>query len=110
MLQSLRLYGMKSKGSYVAKKPSLADMAARKPAPAAVPPAEVSAPSPAPTAAGTVDRRKAIMVRVAPEGWRELRDLAAHLTLDRGEPVTMQSLILDQINGLLREHGRPPVA
>lgn len=50
------------------------------------------------------------MVRVAPEGWRELRDLAAHLTLDRGEPVTMQSLILDQINGLLREHGRPPVA
>jgi hypothetical protein len=27
------------------------------------------------------------MVRVAPEGWRELRDLAAHLTLDRGAAV-----------------------
>lgn len=50
------------------------------------------------------------MVRVRPEGWKALRDLAATLTIDTGKPVTMQSLILEQINGLLREHGRPPVA
>lgn len=110
MLQSSRPYGSKLKGCYVAKKPSLADMAARKPATVPAPSAEVPAPSAAPRPAGTVDRRKAIMVRVAPEGWRELRDLAAHLTLDRGEPVTMQSLILDQINTLLRANNRPPVA
>jgi UDP:flavonoid glycosyltransferase YjiC (YdhE family) len=90
------------------KKPSLADMAAKKPAPVVPLPAEVPAPAAAEPAA--VDRRKAVMVRIAPEGWRELRDLAASLTIETGKPVTMQSLILDQINGLLREHGRPQVA
>lgn len=91
------------------KKPSLADMAAKKPTPAAPLPAEVPA-SIAAAEPAVVDRRKSIMVRVRPEGWKALRDLAATLTIESGKPVTMQSLILDQINDLLRENGRPPVA
>lgn len=92
------------------KKPTLADMAAKKPAPAAPLPAEASAPTQAAEPAAAVDRRKSIMVRVNPEGWKALRDLAATLTIESGKPVTMQSLILDQINELLRTNGRPPVA
>lgn len=84
-------------------------MAAKKPAPAVPLAADVPAPAAAAEPAA-VDTRKAIMVRVRPEGWKALRDLAATLTIDTGKPVTMQSLILEQINGLLREHGRPPVA
>lgn len=91
------------------KKPTLADMAAKKPAPAAPLPAEVPASTTAAEPAA-VDRRKSIMVRVRPEGWKALRDLAATLTIESGKPVTMQSLILDQINELLRTNGRPPVA
>jgi hypothetical protein len=56
------------------------------------------------------DGRKGILVRVAPEGWRQLRDLAAELTLSSGDQVTMQSLITEAINETLKKHGRQPVA
>lgn len=56
------------------------------------------------------DGRKGILVRVQPKGWKALRDLAAELTLQSGEAVTMQSLIADAINDVLKRHGRPPAA
>lgn len=98
----------------MARKPSLADMARKTSsisAAADVPPAEATAVIERQGRAGAQpDGRKGILVRVAPEGWRELRDLAADLTISSGEQVTMQSLILDAINRTLRDNGRPPVA
>jgi DNA-binding protein YbaB len=56
------------------------------------------------------DGRKGILIRVNPKGWRELRDLAAELTLASGQQVTMQSLITDAINDTLKRHKRAPLA
>ncbi len=94
------------------KRPSLRDLASPKPGQAASEPQTVASDPEAGRgrAGAQPDGRKAILVRLSPEGWRSLRDLAAELTLTRGEAVTMQSLLLDSINGLLRQHGRPPVA
>lgn len=96
------------------KKPTLADMAAKKPAAVSSAPAgEEAATTPGERqgrAGAQPDGRKGILVRVAPEGWRELRDLAADLTLQSGNQVTMQSLIVGAVNDLLKENGRPPLA
>jgi hypothetical protein len=62
------------------------------------------------------DGRKGILVRVSPDGWKELRDLAADLTIANiksgaDEPqVSMQGLIVGAINRLLEENGREPLA
>lgn len=92
------------------KKPSLTDLAAKKPT--AAPTEEPRTyEERRPTKSGTQpDGRKGILIRVNPEGWRELRDLAAELTLSSGGQVTMQSLITDAINDTLKRHKRPPVA
>lgn len=88
----------------MAKKPSLADLTAKK----------STAPEQAPAATGRAgsqpDGRKGVLVRLRPEGWRELRDLAAELTLSTGTQVSMQSLIVDAINATLKDNKRPPVA
>lgn len=93
------------------KKPSLADLATRKPAAQAEPvePAQARAESRG-RAGAQADGRKGVLIRLQPEGWRQLRDLAAELTLSSGEQVTMQGLVSAAINDLLRQHGRPPVA
>lgn len=93
----------------MAKKPSLADLATPKGA-------QTQSERPADNAKATLragaqpDGRKGVLVRVQIAGWRQLRDLAAELTETTGEQHSMQSLIVDQINQLLKEHGRPPVA
>lgn len=93
----------------MAKRPSLADMTQKKAQDAPASAAEPSIASGG-RAGAQPDGRKGILVRVAPEGWRQLRDLAADLTVSTGQQVTVQSLVVDKINDLLREHGRPPVA
>lgn len=95
------------------KKPSLADLAQKKPS-EAIAPAEnrdetVRAGAAKRPGIGA-DGRKGILVRVQPAGWRQLRDLAAELTEKSGEQTTMQDLLTGAINRLLKEHGRPPVA
>jgi hypothetical protein len=55
-------------------------------------------------------RRKAIMVRMNPEGWKELKSLSTELTVSTGEHVTMQALATEAINTLLEAHGKPPAA
>jgi hypothetical protein len=93
------------------KKPSLADLATKKTAAATI--ADEPQPHDEPKAVkrgSQPDGRKGILIRVNPEGWRELRDLAAELTLSSGDQVTMQSLITDAINDTLKRHKRPPVA
>ena len=50
-------------------------------------------------------RNKDILVRVVPAGWRQLRDLAAELTLSAGDQVTMQGLITQAINETWRSTG-----
>lgn len=94
------------------KRPRLSDLAAKKPGQAAANEsrAEAVAGDEAPRRGTQPDGRKGILVRVAPEGWRQLRDLAAELTLDSGDQITMQSLITQAINETLKKHGRPPVA
>jgi hypothetical protein len=93
------------------KRPSLADLATKKPTQEQrAEPAPERATEDAPRRGAQPDGRKGILIRVAPEGWRQLRDLAAELTLDTGQQVTMQSLITDAINDLLKQHKRPPVA
>lgn len=95
----------------MARKPSLADLATRKPTVAQeMPPAAAESRAGAARAGAQADGRKGILIRVQPEGWRQLRDLAADLTLSSGEQVTMQSLLVDALNDLLRKNGRPPVA
>jgi hypothetical protein len=92
----------------MAKKPSLADLTAKKSTAAAPPPDQ--APETTARAGSQPDGRKGVLVRLRPEGWRELRDLAAELTLSTGVQVSMQSLIVDAINGALKDNNRPPVA
>lgn len=94
------------------KKPSLADMAAKKPTTAAATPtpATEDAPERQGRAGAQPDGRKGVLIRMSPEGWRALRDLAADLTIQSGSQITMQSLVLDAVNDILRKNGRPPVA
>ncbi len=94
----------------MAKRPSLSELTQRKggAAPVEIPAERLSEETK--RAGAQPDGRKGILVRVAPEGWRQLRDLAADLTISSGDQVSMQSLIVDQINKLLRENGRPPLA
>ena len=93
------------------KKASLTDNAAKKPRERVQPEADRNDTGEQTRRRGVpADGRKGILVRVAPEGWRELRDLAAELTLSSGEQVTMQSLITQAINETLRSHGRRPIA
>ena len=97
----------------MARKLSLTDMTNKKPAAASEQPeTEMVAEMPRgkKRAGLQADGRKGILIRVETAGWRELRDLAAELTIKTGEQVSMQSLITDAINDLLRQHGRPPVA
>lgn len=47
---------------------------------------------------------KVIFVRLNVEGWRELRKLALN------SDTTVQALMVDAINGLLRENGHPAIA
>jgi len=92
------------------KRPSLADLAAKKPGPI-VPTEPIHHEDGDRARRGAQpDGRKGILVRVAPEGWRALRDVAAELTLTLGDQVSMQSLIVDAINEVLKRNGRPPVA
>lgn len=97
----------------MAKRPSLADLATKKPtAAAADAPAQAAVEDTAPTkrAGAQPDGRKGVLVRIDVAGWRQLRDLAAELTETTGDQHSMQSLIVEQINKLLKQHGRPPVA
>lgn len=97
----------------MARKPSLADLAQKKPAAAAT-----SAPTDSAADEGASgkkagsqpDGRKGVLVRIQVAGWRQLRDLAAELTESTGDQHSMQSLVTDAINRLLQENGRPPVA
>jgi hypothetical protein len=93
------------------KKPSLADLATKKPAQISEPVLRSEDTVRAGAKRGSQpDGRKGILVRVNPEGWRHLRDLAAEKTVESGDQVTMQSLITDAINDVLKRFGRPPVA
>jgi|TARA_R100000365_G_C2718608_1_gene51790 hypothetical protein len=96
----------------MARKPSLADLAAKKPAAAAASSSDsVQDEAPGSKKAGSQpDGRKGVLVRIQVAGWRQLRDLAAELTEQTGEQHSMQSLVTDAINRLLQENGRPPVA
>ena len=95
----------------MAKRPSLAELTAQKPSSGMT---EPSAGAGSATMAGVKgfqnDGRKGVLIRFQPEGWRHFRDLAAELTLSTGQPVTMQSLIIDAVNDILKSNGRPPVA
>ena len=93
----------------MAKRPSLSDLTNKKGAAAAAP-AAVATVQRDGRAGAQPDGRKGILVRVRPEGWRQVRDLAADLTISTGQQVTMQSLILEAINSLLQNNGRSPVA
>lgn len=92
----------------MAKKPSLSDLTAKKSGQAV--PEVATAPAKTARAGSQPDGRKGVLVRLRPEGWRELRDLAAELTLSTGEQVSMQSLIVDAINQTLKDNERSPVA
>lgn len=93
----------------MAKKPSLSDLTTKKNATAA--PEAIQEPVKAKAKAGAQpDGRKGVLVRLNPEGWRELRDLAAELTIATGDQVSMQSLIVDAINRTLKDNKRSPVA
>lgn len=94
----------------MAKRPSLTDLTQKKPAGLAAEPAATDSPVASNRAGSQPDGRKGILVRVNPEGWKQLRDVAADLTISTGQAVTMQSLVVDAINRILQENGRPPVA
>lgn len=95
----------------MAKRPSLADLTAQKPSTAKIEPAAVAGSSAMAGVKGfQADGRKGVLIRFQPEGWRHFRDLAAELTLSTGQPVTMQSMIIDAVNEILKRNGRPPVA
>ena len=68
--------------------------------------AEPLAPQPvaAPQSADPVQARKAVIVRMSREAHRALRVLG--LDLDR----SVQSLMMEGLNHVLRKNGRPPVA
>jgi len=97
----------------MAKRPSLSDLATKKPGemPASMPDVATTDDTVKEKRAGAQpDGRKGVLVRVEVAGWRQLRDLAAELTETTGDQHSMQSLIVEQINRLLKEHNRPPVA
>jgi hypothetical protein len=87
----------------MAKRPSLRDMAAKKPK-------EVAIVAQQPTGAARVSNvggrgaYKGILSKVSPETWKQLKHLATELD----KPVT--DLQVDALNLLFRSHGLPEIA
>jgi DNA-binding protein YbaB len=50
------------------------------------------------------DGRKGILVRAAPEAWKELKRVAID------EERTLQDVMIEAINDVLKKYGKPPVA
>ena len=86
----------------MAKRPSLREMAAKKPKEVAVVP-----PQPIGTARGSKisgGSYKGVLSKVSPETWKQLKHLATELD----KPVT--DLQVDALNLLFRFHGLPEIA
>ncbi|GGE24842.1 hypothetical protein GCM10011390_50330 [Aureimonas endophytica] len=56
------------------------------------------------------DGRKGVLLRLSPEAWLALKQLAAEETLRRGEIFTMQSALEEALNDYFRKHKRPAIA
>lgn len=80
------------------KKPSLSDLAQSKP--------QETIEKPKTSAI----RSKQIAIRVHMDGWKELNTLVAELSHSTGERHSVQSMLVDAINDILKANGRPPVA
>lgn len=89
------------------KRGTLADLAAKKPSAVAPSPARPVAPASSPV--GTMEpaeRRIGQTLRLRPEAWRTLKDMAAQATVETGNRVTAHDLLLEAVGDLFRKHGR----
>jgi hypothetical protein len=50
------------------------------------------------------DGRKGILVRAQPEAWRELKRVAID------NDMTLQDVMIEAINDVLKKYGKPPIA
>jgi hypothetical protein len=87
----------------MAKRPSLRDMAAKKPKEAAIVAQQPTGAARVSNAGGR-GAYKGILSKVSPETWKQLKHLATELD----KPVT--DLQVDALNLLFRSHGLPEIA
>jgi hypothetical protein len=87
----------------MAKRPSLRDMAAKKPKEVAVAAQQPAGAAPGSHGGGR-GAYKGVLSKVSPETWKQLKHLATELD----KPVT--DLQVDALNLLFRSHGLPEIA
>jgi hypothetical protein len=87
----------------MAKRPSLRDMAAKKPKELAVVAQQPMGSAPG-SKVGDRGAYKGVLSKVSPETWKQLK----HLATEHDKPVT--DLQVDALNLLFRSHGLPEIA